>query len=60
MTSQVSGHESFNARVRQRTPLGRWGTADDLAGAFVFLASPSSNFMTGQALVVDGGLSATW
>lgn len=38
-----------------RTPMGRWGTPDDLAGAAVYLASGAAAFMTGQVLFVDGG-----
>ena len=38
-----------------RTPMGRWGTPADLAGAAVYLASSASAFMTGQVLYVDGG-----
>ena len=41
-----------------RVPAGRWGEPDELAGAVVFLASPASDFVNGQILVVDGGLSA--
>ncbi len=47
----------LNERVLSRTLTGRWGRPDDLAGAAVFLASPSSEFVTGAALVVDGGYS---
>ena len=39
-------------------PIGRLGTADDIARAIVFLASDDAKFMTGSALVVDGGLTA--
>jgi 3-oxoacyl-[acyl-carrier protein] reductase len=38
------------------TPLGRWGTPEDVAAAAVFLASPASAFITGHTLVVGGGL----
>jgi len=38
-----------------RTPLGRHGTADDVTGPLVFLASPAAAFVTGQILYVDGG-----
>lgn len=48
----------LHERVLARTPAGRWGNADDLAGAAVFLASPASDFVTGTAIPVDGGYSA--
>ena len=41
--------------VLRRTPAGRWGTIDDMAGIAVFLASPASDFVTGAAIPVDGG-----
>jgi 3(or 17)beta-hydroxysteroid dehydrogenase len=43
---------------RTRHPIGRLGNADDIARAILFLASDDSKFMTGSALVVDGGLTA--
>jgi len=43
------------AGLLSRTPLGRHGTPDDLAGPLVFLASPAAAFVTGQILYVDGG-----
>lgn len=45
-----------------RTPAGRWGTPADIVGTALFLASAASDYMTGQTLYVDGGLSAgsTW
>jgi 2-deoxy-D-gluconate 3-dehydrogenase len=48
----------LHERVLARTPAGRWGNADDLAGVAVFLASSASDFVTGTALPVDGGYSA--
>jgi 2-deoxy-D-gluconate 3-dehydrogenase len=51
---QVQGlHES----VLRRTPAGRWGGMDDMAGVAVFLAAPASDFVTGTAIPVDGGFA---
>jgi len=41
--------------VSESTPLGRWGTAEDVANAAVFLASPAARFLTGQTLHIGGG-----
>jgi 2-deoxy-D-gluconate 3-dehydrogenase len=43
--------------VEKRTPNGRWGTPDDMAGVAAFLASAASDFVTGTAIPVDGGFS---
>jgi 2-deoxy-D-gluconate 3-dehydrogenase len=53
--SEVSG---LHERVVARTPLGRWGKPEDLAGIAVFLSSSASDFVTGTAIPVDGGYSA--
>lgn len=46
------------ASVRARYPLGRIGEPEDIAGAAIFLAAPASAFITGQTIVVDGGVTA--
>jgi len=45
--------------IVSRIPIGRWGVPDDLRGAFLFLSSAASDYMTGQILWVDGGWTAT-
>ncbi|HET7340460.1 MAG TPA: glucose 1-dehydrogenase [Methylomirabilota bacterium] len=52
--SQVPG---LNENVLRRTPAGRWGAIDDMAGVAVFLAARASDFVTGTAIPVDGGFS---
>jgi 3-oxoacyl-[acyl-carrier protein] reductase len=46
----------YHRRVAASTPLGRWGTPDDVARAAVFLASPDAAFLTGQMLMIGGGV----
>lgn len=55
---RVDGHP-FNDFIIQRTPAGRWGNPEDLAGTAVFLASAASDFVNGQVVYVDGGILAT-
>jgi gluconate 5-dehydrogenase len=55
---RVDGHP-FNDFIIQRTPAGRWGDPEDLAGTAVFLASKASDFVNGQIIYVDGGILAT-
>jgi 2-dehydro-3-deoxy-D-gluconate 5-dehydrogenase len=47
----------LNERILARTPAGRWGQPQDLAGIAVFLSSAASDFITGAAIPVDGGYS---
>jgi len=51
--------ESLDEKTRREiagtTPLERWGTPEDVAGAAVFLASPAAAFLTGQTILVGGG-----
>lgn len=48
--------ERRRAAIAGSTPLKRWGTPDDVAGAAVFLASPAAGFLTGQTILVGGGV----
>lgn len=57
--NSVVPDDPFLRRLSSRTSLGRIGKASDLAGAVLFLASDASNFVTGHALVVDGGWTIT-
>ncbi|MFD1538304.1 SDR family oxidoreductase [Nonomuraea guangzhouensis] len=56
LTEALVADEEFSAWVRGRTPAGRWGEVSDLIGALIFLASPASDFVSGQVLYVDGGM----
>ena len=51
-------NDEFARRYSARVPMGRMAEADDLVGAAVFLASDASRYVTGQNIIVDGGLSA--
>jgi gluconate 5-dehydrogenase len=49
----------FDAMVKGRTPLHRWGDPEELAGPAIFLASPAASYVNGHVLVVDGGMSVS-
>jgi gluconate 5-dehydrogenase len=55
---RVDGHP-FNDFIINRTPAGRWGDPEDIAGVAVFLASKASDFVNGHVVYVDGGILAT-
>lgn len=55
MTDEILATGGMQTKVLPRIPMRRWGSADDLEGAAVYLASEASAFQTGSELVVDGG-----
>ena len=57
-TQSDGSRHPFDQFIIAKTPAGRWGTPDDLAGAAIFLASDASNFVNGHVLYVDGGILA--
>ena len=52
---QMGGREKLEEYISDVIPMGRFGTVEEIADAIVFLASDQSSFMTGHALVIDGG-----
>lgn len=58
LTKALVADEQFSQWVRGRTPAGRWGRTRDLVGALIFLASAASDFVNGQTIYVDGGMTA--
>jgi gluconate 5-dehydrogenase len=58
LTAPLVQDAEFSAWVRARTPAGRWGVMSDLTGALIFLASTASDYVNGQVLYVDGGMSS--
>jgi 3-oxoacyl-[acyl-carrier protein] reductase len=48
--------QELQDQIRKQTPLGHFGTVDDIANAVAFLASDEAGYITGQVLAVDGGL----
>lgn len=57
ITTVTTDHPERLEGALRRIPLRRLGTPEDMAGAAMFLASPLSSYITGQTLVVDGGLT---
>ena len=54
-TTELRADPEREASIRQRIPAGRWGQAEDVVGAAVFLASAAADYVNGHVLAVDGG-----
>ena len=52
--------DTMSQEILSRTPMGRWGVAEEVAAAIHFLADEESSYITGAELFVDGGWMATW
>ena len=59
MSARMLADEEFRAALVARIPLGRICEPDDVMRAVLFLVSPASDFVTGQTLYLDGGITAT-
>ena len=58
LTAALVADPAFSEWLCKRTPAGRWGRVEELAGAAIFLASAASDFVNGQIIYVDGGLTS--
>lgn len=58
MNTALTDDPQFDSWVVQRTPARRWGEPEELLGTLVYLASPASDFVTGQNILVDGGMTS--
>ena len=59
LTQALFEDAAFSTWLTEATPAGRWGQVDDLVGAAIYLAAPASDFMHGQILYIDGGMTTT-
>jgi NAD(P)-dependent dehydrogenase (short-subunit alcohol dehydrogenase family) len=59
LTRPALADPEYAQKLKSRIPLGKWAMPDDIVGATVFFAAPASDFITGQVLYIDGGVT-TW
>lgn len=57
MTQKLVDDQAFNSWILGRTPANRWGTVQDLVGPALWLSSDASNFVNGQTIFIDGGMT---
>ena len=57
MTQGLVDDAAFNAWILGRTPAARWGRVEDLVGPAVWLASDGSDYVNGQVVFIDGGMT---
>ena len=58
LTTQLQANDELLADYENLIPMGRFGRADEVAGAVAFLASDDASYITGTMLVIDGGVTA--
>src|SRR5690606_907637 len=58
LTEGLRKNDSLSEQIVGRTPMGRFGKPDELVGACRYRASPAASYVTGQAIMVDGGWTA--
>src|SRR4030095_9605806 len=59
MNRELIDNAEFDSWVKKRTPAGRWGQPEEIAGLAVFLSSSAADYITGQLITIDGGMSVS-
>jgi len=59
LTKPLLADVEYARTLKARIPMGRWALTDDIVGPTIFFASDAANFVTGQILYIDGGVT-TW
>ena len=59
LTQSLFTDQAFSQWLTDNTPAGRWGEVQDLIGTAIYLAAPASDFVHGQIIYVDGGMTST-